>query len=84
MTAEKKYLFVSDIHAGSLYGLMRERTEIVNTLTGENSIVHANAGQRYLLKHWKDMVRKVGEVDCCIINGDTCDGIQRKIGRAHV
>jgi len=84
MTAEKKYLFVSDVHSGSLYGLMQERAEIVNVLTGESNIVRANAGQRYLLRRWKDMVRKVGQVDCCIINGDICDGIQKKSQGMHL
>jgi hypothetical protein len=84
MTAEKKYLIVSDGHSGSLYGLMQERCVIRNVLTDESSVVRPNAGQRYLLRRWKDMVHKVGQVDCCVLNGDMCDGVQRKSQGMHL
>lgn len=59
----KRVLVVSDMHVGSPWGL---------SSTKDTSV------QRRLYGWWKDMVKNVGHVDACIVNGDTCEGTNRK------
>ena len=69
----KRILIVSDLHLGSNAGLMpREVTDF----DGERHI--ANKGQRRLFDLWSQLVKKVGAVDIMVINGDACDGPNKK------
>lgn len=72
-----KILVVSDLHVGSIYGLMPGSVEEESSAGGdENYTVHKpNRFQRSILKRWKDMVKKVGRVDVMVVNGDAVDGV---------
>ena len=69
----KRILIVSDLHAGSSAGLMPER------IVDRDGVLHTpSPGQKYLLKLWKELLHKVGSVDIMVINGDACDGTNRR------
>jgi len=59
----KRILVVSDLHVGSKWGLTSKK---------DNSV------QRKLFGWWREMVDETGSVDACIVNGDICDGLNRK------
>jgi predicted phosphodiesterase len=59
----KRILVVSDLHVGSKWGLTSKK---------DNSV------QRRLFGWWREMVDETGSVDACIVNGDICDGLNRK------
>jgi hypothetical protein len=77
----KKGIVVSDIHAGSSYGLHPP------LFYDHHGIwVPQNIGQRYLWDCWLDWCHRVDEFepDFCIINGDVIEGPQRREDGASV
>jgi len=68
---------VSDIHSGSLYAPMPARMKIVDDQSGDERIVTPSRTQAKLLALWKDMCKRMGDVDVLLVNGDVCDGVQR-------
>jgi hypothetical protein len=75
---DKRLLVVADMHATSYYGLMTPRFKATDPMTGEDQIFVANKTQRKLHQYWQRMIKHIGEVDVCIVNGDVCDGPQIK------
>jgi len=74
----KRGLVVSDLHVGSQFGIMPEVGVVENIVTGEEEEIKPNKGQEYLLERWNAMLDTVGRVDFCVVNGDCCDGPQKK------
>jgi hypothetical protein len=71
----KKGIVVSDIHCGSMYGILPP-----DFVTFEGVPKLQNPGQEYLWKCWLDFVNRVEhfEPDFVIVNGDAVDGPQKK------
>lgn len=71
----KRGAVVSDIHAGSIYGILPPDFE-----TFEGVFKLPNAGQDYLWSCWQDFTQRVAnyDPDFIIVNGDMVDGPQRK------
>lgn len=65
----KRILVVSDLHVGSPWGLSPHPD---------------NGVQRKLFRWWKEMISAVGHVDACVVNGDTCEGTNRKQKGEHI
>lgn len=59
----KRLLVVSDLHVGSPFSINSKKN---------NSI------QRRLYSWWKEMVDEIGSVDAVVVNGDICEGVNRK------
>ena len=72
-----KDLIISDLHVGSYYGLMPEKV-IVEDRTGQRMIIKPNSTQKAMLDYFNKMLKDVGPVDNLIVNGDICDGPQKK------
>jgi hypothetical protein len=70
-------LIVSDLHVGGYEGLMPEKV-IIESRTGECTTVRPNSTQKDMLAYFMKMTKEVGPVDNLIVNGDICDGPQRK------
>lgn len=72
-----RILIVSDLHTGSTAGIM---PPVVKEETSDGNIIehHASKTQKRLFGLWKDLVHKVGAVDVMVINGDSCDGPNKK------
>jgi hypothetical protein len=70
-----KGVVVSDIHAGSIYGLLPP-----GFITFEGVEKKLNVGQQYLWECWQDFCERVKEFkpDFVIANGDLIDGPQKK------
>lgn len=68
-----RLLCVSDLHCGSIFGLLPSGFE-----NSEGKEVGLNAGQAYLLECWKHMLSTVKreKLDAIIVNGDAIDGLQ--------
>jgi len=62
-----RVLVISDLHVGSRYAIMPQHWK------GFTAMKH----QRFLLRKWKEMIRKVGHVDAVVVNGDAVDGKQK-------
>lgn len=71
----KKGLVVSDIHCGSIYGLLPP-----GFVTFEGVEKKLNVGQQYLWECWEDFCNRAKEFkpDFVIANGDLVDGPQKK------
>jgi len=71
----KRGIVVSDIHCGSIYGLLPPHFRIF-----DESFKEQNAGQEYLWACWIDYCKRAKEFspDFVIVNGDVVDGSQRK------
>jgi hypothetical protein len=71
----KRGIVVSDIHAGSIYGLQPPKFGTFSGVT-----VEQNVGQRFLWECWLDFAQRAGKFkpDFVIVNGDVVDGPQRK------
>lgn len=71
----KRGIVVSDLHCGSIYGLLPENFE-----TYEGVIRLPNPGQQYLNECWDDFTLRAEEFDpdFVIVNGDAVDGLQKK------
>jgi len=72
----KKGLVISDLHALSYYAPMPDRFEIEDR-NGDVIRYQPSKTQRELNRAWKDMCSS-GHYDFALINGDVCDGPQRK------
>ena len=71
----KRIVVVSDLHAGSMYGLMPHAFDTYDGVTKPQ-----NAGQEYLWKCWEDFCWRTSQFDpdAVIVNGDCIEGPQRK------
>lgn len=72
----KKVVVVSDIHCGSVFGLLPE-----GFVNSEDKVVEQNVGQQHLWQCWLDFCNvqvKPFNPDVVIFNGDAVDGAQRK------
>jgi hypothetical protein len=71
----KRLAVVSDLHCGSIYGLLPP-----DFLTFEGVPKLQNAGQKYLWECWLNFCGIVEDFDphAVIVNGDDVDGLQRK------
>src|SRR2546426_7815683 len=69
-----RVLVVSDLHCGSQWGLWPER----NMVLPDGRDLPLNKGQKYLLRCWEDMTRRVAALkpDILVVNGDVIDGEQ--------
>jgi len=75
------WLVLGDMHTGSEVAPMPDWVD-VKLLSGEVRTIYPNDGQRALNKVWKDMVENLPPLTGVIVNGDCCDGNNRKsIGR---
>jgi hypothetical protein len=77
----KRGAVVSDLHAGSIYGMLPAAFE-----TFEGVTVLQNPGQDYLWKCWDDFTNRVHhhDPDFVIVNGDCVDGPQRKQNQSEL
>lgn len=71
--SEKTLLVLSDLHCGSIFGMMPPNFE-----TSDGAPKSQNAGQEYLWSCWLHMLdyAKELEPDAIILNGDLIDGLQ--------
>lgn len=71
----KRGVVVSDIHSGSIYGMLPPGFQ-----TFDGVPKGQNIGQQYLWECWEDFCQRVSRFkpDFCIANGDIVDGPQRK------
>lgn len=83
----KTILIVSDLHVGSQYGLMPpkarmdpdQRRKGLNKAPSQfSNDAIASKVQRDIYARWLEMVKAVGHVDMCVVNGDICDGVNPK------
>ena len=68
----KRVLVVSDLHVGSIYGLLPP-----GFVTSEGREINLNSGQKYLWQCWEHASKTIGSVDAMVINGDAIDGLQQ-------
>lgn len=70
----KCLLVVSDLHCGSIYGLLPP-----GFTTSDGRVVSPNAGQAYLWSCWSTLAEYVGKLKIAgvIVNGDVVDGRQQ-------
>lgn len=71
----KRGIVVSDLHCGSIYGLLPPNFE-----TFDGVLKPLNAGQEYLWRCWDDFSLRASKFDpdFAIVNGDVMDGQQQK------
>lgn len=72
--SSKSLLIVSDLHCGSIYGLLPP-----DMITSDGRSVPPNPGQQYLWECWQVVCELAASrgVDAVIVNGDVVDGRQR-------
>lgn len=72
--SKKRGLVVSDIHCGSIFGMLPP-----DFLTSEGIIKPQNAGQKHLWKCWLHLLDLAAQanLDFIVVNGDVIDGTQR-------
>src|SRR5271170_4593952 len=68
-------LVLSDLHAGSAFGLLPP-----DFISAENNHIMPNSGQEYLYKHFDGLLKRLAprQIDFIVVNGDIMDGEQRK------
>lgn len=66
-----RVLVVSDIHVGSIFGLLPP-----GFVRSDNATVSLNPGQEHLWGCWDDLRQRVRDVDVVVVNGDVIDGPQ--------
>ena len=71
----KKGAIISDLHSGSIYGLLPPNFETFEGMTRSQ-----NVGQRFLWDCWMDYAERINrfDPDFIIVNGDCVDGRQPK------
>ena len=71
----RNILVVSDLHCGSIYGLLPE-----GFVTADAGGINQNPGQKYLWECWQHLAGEVAKLDihAVVVNGDAIDGEQRK------
>lgn len=75
------WLCIGDIHCGSEVAPMPEEVNITLT-TGDKRVIRPNEAQVKLNAKWKEMIGGLPQLTGVIVNGDACDGNNRKsIGR---
>ena len=69
----KKILVVSDLHCGSIFGMLPPNFE-----TSDGSPKSQNKGQEYLWSCWSHLLDYASELepDAIVVNGDVIDGLQ--------
>jgi predicted phosphodiesterase len=73
MAKSKRVLVLSDIHSGSIKAVKphcwetEDGTELIN-----------NSLQDFILEHWMELAHQIGRVEHLVLNGDLCDGVNRK------
>lgn len=74
MTNEKGILCISDLHCGSIYGLLP-----ANFVTSDGAPKLQNPGQAYLWECWKHLCAKIFglPIVAVVVNGDVVDGLQQ-------
>jgi DNA polymerase II small subunit/DNA polymerase delta subunit B len=77
---DRSIVVISDMHVGSVFGLMPEGYRNMNKKTGESSYVSLSDSQKTLYDHWLSMCQNAQRVkpEAIIINGDVIDGTHRK------
>jgi len=78
LTNPDRILLISDMHVGSLYGLMPPGFETKDPRNDDMIRFTPNRTQKQLWNHWLKMCKAASGVKAIIINGDVCDGPQRK------
>ena len=75
-----KLLLISDLHVGSYWGLMPNKVDVRNPLSGDITRITSSRGQRELYREWALLCErcKVEHIDHVIINGDIVEGQQYK------
>ncbi len=68
----KRILVVSDLHVGSIYGILPPKF-----VTSAGAEILPNVGQKYLWQCWEHAAANVGAVDVLVVNGDAIDGKQQ-------
>src|SRR5512146_2985756 len=68
----KRILVVSDLHVGSIYGLLPPKFQ-----TSDGREINPNVGQKYLWQCWIHAGQSIGTIDALVINGDAIDGHQQ-------
>ncbi len=74
----KKILLLSDLHVGSIWGLWPQGFETKDRRTGDTLTFILTETQEKLWESWLEMCQKQKDIECIILNGDLCDGQQRK------
>ncbi len=72
----KRVLVLGDLHVGSLYSIMPPRVVVKGP--GGGTVLTYNNVQKQLYREWLNMSRNVGHVDLCVVNGDICEGVNKK------
>lgn len=73
----ERILLLSDIHMGSYWGPVADDTSFKDPRTGHKIVVEQSETNRFIYRHWEEMVRKNHNVSCIIVNGDAVDGVNR-------
>jgi hypothetical protein len=76
---EEYWLCLGDIHVGSEVAPMPPRAE-VELLNGDTRVITPNAVQRKFNGAWNHMVENLPKLMGVVLNGDLCDGPNRKNG----
>lgn len=72
---KKRIAVVSDLHVGSIYGLLPPGLE-----SSDGRVISSNIGQDHLWNCWVDAagwLKRQGRIDAVVLNGDGIDGSQR-------
>lgn len=74
-------LVVSDLHAGSIYGMLPP-----DFATSDGTPKIPNVGQAYLWKCWLDLCGRVADLDlvAVVVNGDAVEGEERRARGAEL
>ena len=75
----RNILVLSDIHVGSLVGLLHPKNSVFSARNGDELRWVPNKTQMALWYHWKKMLAAIAalKLEAIIINGDVCEGPQR-------
>ena len=78
---EEYWLCLGDTHCGSEVAPMPKRVEVTLT-TGDKRTITPNEAQKKLNVKWEEMLGQLPPLTGVIVNGDSCDGNNRKsVGR---
>jgi hypothetical protein len=75
----KRVLVINDLHVGSKHALMPPRVRCETRGKSSSAVtVEYSSEQKVIYQEWLKMLRAVGHVDCCLLNGDLTEGPDRK------
>ena len=74
----KKGLFLSDLHVGCLWSLWPAHFKAPDPQTGHMIEYPQNPVQKLIYAHWKAMLPRIKDVDFIVLNGDLCQGNNKK------